>query len=179
MEQFYTKKISDKVCKALHEVNFPFPIADMGFTVPQIVEMPVDYASVLDWLKSKSIEITLDYCIGAQNDTWIADVYKRNMNLEENTCENTDWFKCLDEAILCAIGFLKQEKMTYNEFVEDVLDRIKECPTNWRKGQSVFNVIDDTYGVARRVQFEDHVDCFYNDDKIDEFMQKAYNKLCE
>ena len=69
--------------------------------------------------------------------------------------------------------------MTYNEFVDDVMAKVTECPKCWRKGQSVFNVVDDHYGVARSVQFIDHVDCFYNDDKIDEFLTKAYIKLTE
>lgn len=55
----------------------------------------------------------------------------------------------------------------------------KNVQKNWRKGQSVFNVVDEHYGVARSVQFIDHVDCFYNDDKISEFLTKAYIKLTE
>lgn len=56
--------------------------------------------------------------------------------------------------------------------LEDLKKEIKYSvkPKNWRKGQFVFNYIDKTYGVARIVQFNDGVDCFYNDDKIDEFL---------
>ena len=69
--------------------------------------------------------------------------------------------------------------MTYNEFVSDVLSLVDECPRNWRKGQSVFNIVDAKYGVARTVQFVDHVDCFYNDETIGEFLEKAYARLQE
>lgn len=69
--------------------------------------------------------------------------------------------------------------ITYNEFLQDVYSKVEKCPKNWRKGQSVFNVVDEHYGVARSVQFIDHVDCFYNDDKISEFLTKAYIKLTE
>jgi hypothetical protein len=45
-----------------------------------------------------------------------------------------------------------------------------EKPTNWRNGQFVFNYVDEVYGVARIAQFQYGVDCFYRDDKIDEFI---------
>ena len=48
-----------------------------------------------------------------------------------------------------------------------------EFPKNWRKGQSVFNYIDNVYGIARTIQFKWGIDCFYNDDNIDEFLNKA------
>ena len=50
-------------------------------------------------------------------------------------------------------------------------------PPHWRKGQFVFNYIDQIYGVARDVQFKDNVDCFYNDDKIDVFLECAIKRL--
>lgn len=72
--------------------------------------------------------------------------------------------------------------MTYEEFVVNVFKSVEQCPSEWRTGQAVFNVVDDEYGVARSVQFVDRVDCFYNDDYIEEFLKKAYErymKLCE
>lgn len=68
---------------------------------------------------------------------------------------------------------------TYGEFVEDVYAKVAQCPERWRKGQSVFNVVDDFYGVARTVQFVDGVDCFYIDEYIPQFLQCAYNRLKE
>lgn len=46
-------------------------------------------------------------------------------------------------------------------------------PPNWREGQFVFNRVDELYGVARAIQFIDKVDCFYDDSKIDEFIQRV------
>lgn len=69
--------------------------------------------------------------------------------------------------------------MEYNEFVADVLEKVKQCPKCWRKGQSVFNVVDEYYGVARTVQFVDGVDCFYVDDYIDDFLLHSYKRLKE
>ena len=59
--------------------------------------------------------------------------------------------------------------------VEELKKEISEIefPKNWRKGQSVFNYIDNVYGIARTIQFKYGTDCFYNDDNIDEFLNKA------
>lgn len=67
--------------------------------------------------------------------------------------------------------------MTYEEFREDVLNGIKAFQNNWRKGQKVFNYIDSKYRVARKVQFDYGVDCFYRDDLIDKFIEIAYKLL--
>ena len=67
--------------------------------------------------------------------------------------------------------------MTLQEFKNDIFSGIKELPENWRKGQKVFNYIDRKYGVARTVQFDRGVDCFYNDDLIDKFIEESYKCL--
>lgn len=67
--------------------------------------------------------------------------------------------------------------MTYEEFREDVLNGIKAFQNNWRKGQKVFNYIDFKYRVARKVQFDYGIDCFYRDDLVDKFLEKAYELL--
>lgn len=67
--------------------------------------------------------------------------------------------------------------MTLQDFKNDIYSGIKELPENWRKGQKVFNYIDKKYGVARTVQFDRGVDCFYNDDVIDRFIEESYKCL--
>ena len=59
--------------------------------------------------------------------------------------------------------------------VEELKEEISTAkfPKNWRKGQSVFNYIDNVYGIARTIQFKWGIDCFYNDNNIDEFLNKA------
>lgn len=69
--------------------------------------------------------------------------------------------------------------MTLNQFIADVMSLIDECPRTWRKGQSVFNIVDAKYGVARAVQFEDHIDCFYDDEQIEPFLLAAYKRIKE
>lgn len=61
-----------------------------------------------------------------------------------------------------------------SEFREEILTAMKDKPKEWRDGQFVFNYINEKYGVARYVQFIDGIDCFYNDDKIDQFIDKCY-----
>lgn len=66
--------------------------------------------------------------------------------------------------------------MTLEEFKNSIYSI--EKPSNWREGQFVFNVINHLYnGLSREVQFNDGIDCFYNDSKIDLFINTCYNKL--
>lgn len=67
--------------------------------------------------------------------------------------------------------------MTYEEFKADIFKNIKNLPDNWRKGQKVFNYIESKYKIARIVQFDCGIDCFYRDDLIDKFLEKAYELL--
>ena len=68
-------------------------------------------------------------------------------------------------------------KMDLNEFRADILTAMKDKPKEWRDGQFVFNYINEVYGVARYVQFIEGIDCFYNDEKIDQFIDKCYVTL--
>lgn len=67
-------------------------------------------------------------------------------------------------------------KEELKNIVLTAMDTMK--PKDWRKGQFVFNYIDANYGVARTVQFEDRVDCFFRDDKIDDFIEKCASRIC-
>ena len=69
---------------------------------------------------------------------------------------------------------------TREELKEIILDdskKMKELYPYYRWGQAVFNYVDEYFGVARKVQFEDNVDCFYNDDAVDEFIEKTLDAL--
>ena len=67
--------------------------------------------------------------------------------------------------------------MTYDEFLTDVMNLLQECPKYWRIGQSIFNIVDAKYHVARDVQFIDNIDCFYDDSQIESFLIAAYKRL--
>lgn len=64
--------------------------------------------------------------------------------------------------------------MSKEEFINKVWEEVYKCPEEWRTGQAVFNVINDVFGVARTVQFEDGVDCFYDDNAIMSFIDHAW-----
>lgn len=70
--------------------------------------------------------------------------------------------------------------MTAKDLKAEVYAWIKEDkPPQWREGQAVFNYIDEVYGVARTAQFKYRVDCFYWDEKIDEFIETCANIITE
>lgn len=65
--------------------------------------------------------------------------------------------------------------MTKEELTKEIFS--VEIPPTWRKGQFVFNRVDDLYGIARDVQFIDHVDCFYDNNKINEFIDACVKRI--
>lgn len=66
---------------------------------------------------------------------------------------------------------------SYEDFRDFILDRVGSCPKEWRRGQAVFNLVNEFTSVARDVQFKDKVDCFYSDTEIDHFLECAWNRL--
>jgi hypothetical protein len=58
-----------------------------------------------------------------------------------------------------------------------MIEAMKNKPTYIREGQFVFNYIDEKYGVARNIQFQEGIDCYYNDTKINTFIAKAAQKI--
>ena len=69
--------------------------------------------------------------------------------------------------------------MSFEEFKKEVLDAVKSRPVFIRKGQAVFNYVDETFGAARTAQFEYGVDCFYNDNKIEDFLDVCYHIITD
>ncbi len=68
--------------------------------------------------------------------------------------------------------------MKFEEFKEEIFNNLENLPEDWRKGQKIFNYVDFAYGdLARHIQFEHGVDCFYRDDLIDDFLKEVYNDL--
>ena len=65
--------------------------------------------------------------------------------------------------------------MKRKDFVKDVKNFLEHKPKSWRDGQAVFNYIDQQYGVASEVQPVKGIDCFFNDDMIDNFIEAAYD----
>lgn len=68
---------------------------------------------------------------------------------------------------------------TLEELKNEVMTEAQNRPHYIRLGQFVFNYIDSVYGVARQVQFDDKVDCFYLDKNIDEFLKCSLKRINE
>lgn len=72
--------------------------------------------------------------------------------------------------------------ITNKEFNTTIWDKTKTYPDDWRLGQKVFNAAEELlwnmtnqeHNIAREVQFIDGIDCFYNDDKIIEFLLNCW-----
>ncbi len=76
--------------------------------------------------------------------------------------------------------FTLMNNMSFEEFRKDVIDSAKKIQKenpHLRYGQTVFNYIEEKYGVARYVQFSDGIDCFYDDKKVDIFIESSWNWL--
>lgn len=71
------------------------------------------------------------------------------------------------------------EILTKEKFFALIDEETAKMPECYRRGQKVFNAVDAVFNVARVVQFHDGVDCFYDDNKIDEFKEKAYEAYKE
>lgn len=70
--------------------------------------------------------------------------------------------------------------MKYETFASEILNLAQECPREWRPGQSVFNIVESMCGnIAREVQFQDGIDCFYDDTRIEPFLKAVYKRLTE
>ncbi|QWM90606.1 hypothetical protein [uncultured phage cr61_1] len=65
--------------------------------------------------------------------------------------------------------------MSYEKFKKSIIDEVELTrPKHIRKGQAIFNYVDEKFGLARKIQFDYNVDCFYNDLKIDAFLKILY-----
>ena len=67
--------------------------------------------------------------------------------------------------------------ITYEEFKNECLLIAEKRLPCLRKGQAIFNYVDEKYGVANEAQYVHKIDCYYLDEKIDEFIKCTYNIL--
>lgn len=65
--------------------------------------------------------------------------------------------------------------MSYEKFKKSIIDEVELTRHKYiRKGQAVFNYVDEKFGLARKIQYDYNIDCFYNDAKIDAFLKILY-----
>lgn len=78
-----------------------------------------------------------------------------------------------------------EEKKNIKDYTREELKAIifsgsknlKKAHPQYRWGQAVFNYCDEYIGIARTVQFEDHIDCFYRNDMVEKFVEKVLDRL--
>lgn len=69
------------------------------------------------------------------------------------------------------------EKTNVTKLTKELTKALKDKPDYIRKGQFVFNYIETVYGVASVIQFEDKIDCFYDDSKIPDFILACIKRI--
>ena len=70
-----------------------------------------------------------------------------------------------------------KDKDLFKEHVKRIAKSIIYELPHIRYGQAVFNYVDEKYGVARIAQFNYGIDCFYDDTKIEPFLDKCYELI--
>lgn len=71
---------------------------------------------------------------------------------------------------------IKKRTILRDTIISDA-KRLMEIHPEYRYGQSVFNIVDQCIGLARTVQFCDGIDCFYDDEKVDAFIEKVIDRM--
>ena len=69
------------------------------------------------------------------------------------------------------------DKDLFKDHVKQIAKSIIDESPYIRFGQAVFNYVDERYGVARIAQFDYGVDCFYDDTKVEPFLDKCYELI--
>ena len=93
----------------------------------------------------------------------------------DNLSDNIKLRDKIIEVIQDAYHVLNLIPLTKEEFISIIDNRIQYYPKEYRKGQAVFNAIDEEFGVARDVQYTKNIDCFYDDSKVDDFINAAFD----
>lgn len=70
-----------------------------------------------------------------------------------------------------------EQKITFQELKAEVMERARFKHSFLRLGQFIFNYIHGFYGVAMSVRVHDGVDCYYNDNLIDDFLECCVKRI--
>ena len=72
-----------------------------------------------------------------------------------------------------------KERIILRDTIISDAKKLMEIHPDNRYRQSDFNIVDQCIGLARTVQFCDGIDCFYDDEKIDAFIEKVIDRMEE
>ena len=85
----------------------------------------------------------------------------------------------LQKHIALLTEIVNEIPLDFDEYKQLIDNEIANYPSTWREGQKVFNAIDSLFNIARKTQFEKGVDCFYDDNNIDDFISTSYEIYSE
>jgi len=85
----------------------------------------------------------------------------------------------LQKHIALLTEIVNEIPLDFDEYKQLIDNEIVNYPSTWREGQKVFNAIDSLFNIARKTQFEKGVDCFYDDNNIDDFISVSYEIYSE
>ena len=85
----------------------------------------------------------------------------------------------LQKHIALLTEIIDEIPLDFEEFKQLINNEIVNYPSTWREGQKVFNAVDSLFNVARKTQFEKGIDCFYDDNSIDDFISASYEIYSE
>ena len=95
--------------------------------------------------------------------------------MEANNKVIDDYTKVVNKHIVDDI--IINDKYLFKDHVKNIAKSIIEESPHIRYGQAVFNYVDEKYGVSRIAQFDYGIDCFYDDTKIEQFLDKCYELI--
>jgi hypothetical protein len=71
----------------------------------------------------------------------------------------------------------EKDRESFEKFINLLMER--KSPL-LREGQAIFNYVDEYFGkVARAVQIEDRIDCYYDNDNIKSFLEASWKRISE
>lgn len=128
-----------------------------------------------DPFEEKKIAKILDIRKNINGEIYVKVHYYFGDNMEVEGCDDSWDFDLFKSRY---IPWKPIIDMSFEEFRNDIMQAMEQRSPWIRKGQFVFIYIEEKYGeVARTVQFNDKIDCFYRDDMIEPFIQHCYTTL--
>ena len=115
--------------------------------------------------KTGAVETIVDKCKIKINGEWVDGVIYKG--IDRHTGNPMTFVRELNDFNENFVDY----KITVEELRKEIYSH--EKPKEWREGQFVFNMVNRLYGVARDVQFGHGVDCYYDDNQIDEFLIRS------
>jgi hypothetical protein len=115
--------------------------------------------------KTGAVETIVDKCKIKINGEWVDGIIYKG--IDRHTGNPMTFVRELNDFNENFVDY----KMTVEELRKEIYSH--EKPKGWREGQFVFNMVNKLYDVARDVQFDYGVDCYYDDNQIDVFLIKS------